>query len=1429
MEEEKLLKKRARAAQVGNRELQANMCRKLGDLYVSEERFEEALNMFKEVLNISAELGQVIEVAVANRLIGEVFSNIGEYLEALKYQKRHLELAKQENDLIEEQRALATIGRTYFCMAESMSNTDDAQQRNRALREAKQAYNLSLRVCDKLHNIGRVEQMQMRNRLLLNIGLVLECQGDFERAAENIKSAINISVKEDLYEDTYRCYAALGMMYHRQGDSAKALRYLDLAMETAERLPDKTSLLCETLLNKSEVYFSQANFQGAKSVLFQARKLNPTSRTDMELLTKNLKIALVLCQTEEALVKTNDNDYAALKQLNEKMGDGCCAVNNYKSALTYYHRMLECAEAMGEGGTELVPIYVSLSQTYKDNGDYLKALEYSYKELELWENNPAEACKTTINIAVILEMKGASYNEIVKTYNDAYALAAKAESESLEIRVLRHLLDFQNNNGTTEEIEETKKRLDVVEMNVMNPENLENEEEEEAETQDFGSNVCLEDYLEDEEDENEEYDRPHHTRKQTQGLKIKRNEKGESQLHVACINGNLARVRKLLELGHPVNIQDNGGWVPLQEAANHGFVEIVEELLDHGADINSPGGKGAGGVTALHDAASNGHLRVMELLLDRGALIDVRTDNNETPLDCLMDWKRRLGKEPPDDPGLFESIKARLETALQKAGVATKHTTNDLELPGSSSGKRPRSVHKGKVVDLRRGLEDSGVGHKRWRTASSSSDESDDSIVVKNRRSRTLSPAERSPSPSGSYSALVLDHDESGDGAQEYQRVIKGLRERLPPEPTTSKICEKAVRTGNILVEDDIGDDWLEDDLGDMSRPSKRRKTKVSANVNPSEYIGTSRRQSGLRNLENEVGTSRRESGLHDLENAVGTSRRESGLSDMENNVGTSRRDSGLRGMENEGEDAIDEHFNIEDIFSQPFDYNEITNTSGRPAVAVQNSPRPEQQQVSLLNAGFTRSVTSAPGRSVVVEMTNPTLRAAVHPVKIRVEGKLLLVPISSVEFAEQKVGWLAKQASERYYKLEGAEPTLTLLTKDGASLCPDDPISIITDNDELLSYVTSWTLSPLTKRYEDACKAMDTVLDIHIQRCLEECDSSRALVLTELGLAASQLKPVFHILRPQGDLQQLLLDGNMLMDDGIKCLTDCLCRLHSLEVLNLSCNGITSVGLDLLRDVVSQSSSALPILSVLNLSYNDFDDDWLICLHEILKALPTLRILSVQSCSLTGAAFDSWKKNEQPLSHVSNLVELNISDNPLGSEGVEGFLRFLDASQMVDLNVAGTGDHSVATQLAQFLQTAVPRNLTRLDVSNCNITDPALSELIGSLHAATKLQSLHLRNNRHLSSASLLCFSQLPSPPCTIDLAGCHNILEHLGSSSPTQWLQGEFLKKLQALTISKKVGNTQTSEWEHVEQLWRHAWGPQAMVQKGPIGLLRLSVVNL
>ena len=77
---------------------------------------------------------------------------------------------------------------------------------------------------------------------------------------------------------------------------------------------------------------------------------------------------------------------------------------------------------------------------------------------------------------------------------------------------------------------------------------------------------------------------------------------------------------------------DKTGQQPVHAAAAHGHADLVEWLIDRGADAGSPGLWGHR-TTALHLAARAGHRGVAKVLADRGADVMTRDRDGRTPLE----------------------------------------------------------------------------------------------------------------------------------------------------------------------------------------------------------------------------------------------------------------------------------------------------------------------------------------------------------------------------------------------------------------------------------------------------------------------------------------------------------------------------------------------------------------------------------------------------------------------------------------------------------------------------------------------------------------------------------------------------------------------------------------------------------------------------
>ena len=111
----------------------------------------------------------------------------------------------------------------------------------------------------------------------------------------------------------------------------------------------------------------------------------------------------------------------------------------------------------------------------------------------------------------------------------------------------------------------------------------------------------------------------------------KRNQKGETLLHRAAINGDIDKLKLLLmEDEIDVNSKDNAGWTPLHEACIKQHVDCAKLLLKHGAQVNA---KAENLDTPLHDACSKNALHIIELLLDNGACKTLKNMDGCTPVD----------------------------------------------------------------------------------------------------------------------------------------------------------------------------------------------------------------------------------------------------------------------------------------------------------------------------------------------------------------------------------------------------------------------------------------------------------------------------------------------------------------------------------------------------------------------------------------------------------------------------------------------------------------------------------------------------------------------------------------------------------------------------------------------------------------------------
>lgn len=113
------------------------------------------------------------------------------------------------------------------------------------------------------------------------------------------------------------------------------------------------------------------------------------------------------------------------------------------------------------------------------------------------------------------------------------------------------------------------------------------------------------------------------------------------QLLAALFMGDTHRVRALLERHSDLATRPDGrGDCPIHHAARHGDTEIVQLLIEHGANVNATNERGH---TVLYCAGGHGHLKTVRLILKNGA--DPQVKFTEDGKD-LAEW---LAQYPDDE------------------------------------------------------------------------------------------------------------------------------------------------------------------------------------------------------------------------------------------------------------------------------------------------------------------------------------------------------------------------------------------------------------------------------------------------------------------------------------------------------------------------------------------------------------------------------------------------------------------------------------------------------------------------------------------------------------------------------------------------------------------------------------------------------------
>uniref|UniRef100_A0A8B9T6D8 Ankyrin repeat and SOCS box containing 10 n=1 Tax=Anas platyrhynchos TaxID=8839 RepID=A0A8B9T6D8_ANAPL len=121
---------------------------------------------------------------------------------------------------------------------------------------------------------------------------------------------------------------------------------------------------------------------------------------------------------------------------------------------------------------------------------------------------------------------------------------------------------------------------------------------------------------------------------------------GKTALHEACAAASTDCVSLLLSFGADPEAVSEDGYKPLHLCKSPESIECVQQLLQHGASVNSRTEEECD--TALHVAARHGLIDHVRLLLRHGAELEAKNEEGQTPLNAAcgtptLVWQSCMG------------------------------------------------------------------------------------------------------------------------------------------------------------------------------------------------------------------------------------------------------------------------------------------------------------------------------------------------------------------------------------------------------------------------------------------------------------------------------------------------------------------------------------------------------------------------------------------------------------------------------------------------------------------------------------------------------------------------------------------------------------------------------------------------------------------
>lgn len=245
------------SAELGDRINEAEANKRMGYAMYHSGEYEKSLPYFNRSKALFLTAGKYLDAAIIENFFGDVYSQLGDYNKAMQY---FIGAEKSCDTLIENDSLRHPVKKLYSIL---YTNLGLLYYRLDSLNKPLGYFNAALRIAEELHDSVRIAASYS------NIGMIHKSKGDYQKALGKYLEGLEIS--EKIGHDRYRSAVLnnIANIYDQYGNLDSAMFFYKKAKELTLKNNDKYGYSLVTR-NISRLHFALGNYKAAMAAVSDA-------------------------------------------------------------------------------------------------------------------------------------------------------------------------------------------------------------------------------------------------------------------------------------------------------------------------------------------------------------------------------------------------------------------------------------------------------------------------------------------------------------------------------------------------------------------------------------------------------------------------------------------------------------------------------------------------------------------------------------------------------------------------------------------------------------------------------------------------------------------------------------------------------------------------------------------------------------------------------------------------------------------------------------------------------------------------------------------------------------------------------------------------------------------------------------------------------